>query len=494
MSSPNDSGNPPPVNPQAEEVRRLALRRREQLYYARHMQRSRQRLQETGQALTTAREQVDRRVQEFQRDRTSWDAEKARAQQRFAEQAKQIAQQVQELEAARASFRPQLEQLERARAELQQARSKLQQEAQGANQADIERRVAAQVRNQVEAEFQATSAKKEEEYDQALFELQRRQRQAILEMENSLAKKQEELDRVTTELKQRPETAVAPAAEDRAAHKEAERLQKLLAARNRELAEVAVEQERDAAAFEKQRQEMQATIDNLNQLMAEQTQALRKEQNRQREDDKGKPPAPAVAQQLAEKDAEIERLKAETGALRRMLAGREQKPVIPPEEDALSPSSLSDAPRILTPPPVRKQAVEVPVAVFDIAGYEAELTEFRRQLEADRRDLEEQVQQMRQRQSDLDEAGGRAEVEICRERASLSRERAQLERMRAEVRSDMERMQREGGLREALMGVQKLAEERNDRRPPSEPAPHKDGNARGVGGLLRSLRSKFRDG
>src|SRR5262249_37408629 len=128
------------------------------------------------------------------------------------------------------------------------------------------------------------------------------------------------------------------------------------------------------------------------------------------------------------------------------------------------------------------------------AEYEAELTEFRRQLEADRRDLEEQLLMMRQRQSDLDDAGSRAELEISRERASLSRERAQLERMRTDMRMDMERMQREGGTREALMGLHRLVDEMNERRQSRETAARTDSPPKGVGGLLRSLRSKFRDG
>jgi hypothetical protein len=503
MSSLNDDGSlpaPVPVNPQVEENRRLSLRRREQLYYARHLQRQRQRLQDMGRALTTQREQSERQNQDWLRDRAAWDAERARAAQQIADQTQQLAQQCKEMEAARDKLQQQQERLEQERAGLLQQQARLQQEMQAA-QVDAERRGAASVRSQLEAEFQAAQAKKDEEYDQALFEMQRRQRQAIIEMESALAHKQEELDKALAELKQRPTAGPASATEERSGILEAEKLQKLLAARNRELAKAAEEQQRDAEAFEKQRQELQAQVDGLRAQIAEkeaQVLALRVELQHPQESEEAKTLPPAMGRQLSEKDDEIDRLKAEVGALRRLLAkardSKAEAPPIPPEEDALIDAPRAQVPRIMTPPPAPRQAPEAPVPALDLVAYESELSAFRRQLEADRRDLEEQLQELRERKSNLAVAGGQAEVEIARERASLSRERAQLERLRIDVRVDMERLQRECGTREALMGVQKLAEEMSERRAPREPTPRREDPSKGVGGLLRSLRSKFRDG
>lgn len=94
----------------------------------------------------------------------------------------------------------------------------------------------------------------------------------------------------------------------------------------------------------------------------------------------------------------------------------------------------------------------------DIEEYEAELNEFRRQLESDRQLLDQELHQLRQRNQELKEASRTAELELSRERAQLARERMQLDRLREEIRMEIERAQRDAGVRERLQSVQRLKE------------------------------------
>jgi SMC interacting uncharacterized protein involved in chromosome segregation len=105
--------------------------------------------------------------------------------------------------------------------------------------------------------------------------------------------------------------------------------------------------------------------------------------------------------------------------------------------------------------------------------YEAELTEFRRQLEADRQGLNEEIQQLRTRNAELNEVAKEAELQLSRERAQLARERVQLDRLRDEIRHELERAERDAGVRERLVAVDRLKDEVAERHRPS-------GNGAGV--------------
>jgi DNA repair exonuclease SbcCD ATPase subunit len=96
--------------------------------------------------------------------------------------------------------------------------------------------------------------------------------------------------------------------------------------------------------------------------------------------------------------------------------------------------------------------------------YEEEINEFRRQLQSDRQSLNEEIRQLQIRNTELNEAARQSELELSRERAHLARERAQLDRLRDEIRQELERAQREAGVRERLAPVQRLKDEMSDRR------------------------------
>jgi hypothetical protein len=99
--------------------------------------------------------------------------------------------------------------------------------------------------------------------------------------------------------------------------------------------------------------------------------------------------------------------------------------------------------------------------------YEAELSEFRRQLEADRQGLNEEIQQLRTRNAELNEVAREAELQLSRERAQLGRERVQLDRLREEIRHELERAERDAGVRERLIAVERLKDEVAERHRPS---------------------------
>src|SRR5262249_27266187 len=64
--------------------------------------------------------------------------------------------------------------------------------------------------------------------------------------------------------------------------------------------------------------------------------------------------------------------------------------------------------------------------------------------------------QLRLRNDEVDEATRDMELQLSRERAELARERTRLERLREEVKSDLEKLQRESGMRDSLTPVQRL--------------------------------------
>ena len=100
---------------------------------------------------------------------------------------------------------------------------------------------------------------------------------------------------------------------------------------------------------------------------------------------------------------------------------------------------------------------------------------------------------MRDRNAELDEATREMEMEMSRERADLARERTRLERLRDEVKADLERMQRDGGVRESLAGVQRR-DELNSRRQPVPAAaktPTKTPTEGELNDRLRTFRNRL---
>jgi adenylate cyclase len=102
---------------------------------------------------------------------------------------------------------------------------------------------------------------------------------------------------------------------------------------------------------------------------------------------------------------------------------------------------------------------------LDLDSYEAELNRDRQQLEAERGKLNQEIEQLRVRNEELDGATREMEMEMSKERADLARERVRLDRLREEIRSEVERVQRDAGIRETLAPVHKLREELAQKKP-----------------------------
>ena len=137
---------------------------------------------------------------------------------------------------------------------------------------------------------------------------------------------------------------------------------------------------------------------------------------------------------------------------------------------------------------LKKQATPIAKGTLresDLENYETELNQYRRQLETDREKLNTEIEQLRERNVELNQAVREMEMEMSRERAELARERTRLDRMREEVRIEMERMQRDGPVRESLASVQKLREEMNQRKQP--------GGANPLNDRLKNIRTKLTD-
>lgn len=120
---------------------------------------------------------------------------------------------------------------------------------------------------------------------------------------------------------------------------------------------------------------------------------------------------------------------------------------------------------------------------LDLDGFEAELTRERQQLEKDKAKLNAEIDQLRLRNQELDEATREMEMELSRERAELARERQRLDRMREEIRAETERGQREATMRESLAPVQKLREEIQGKK----------GSANGLSDRLAGFRNRLND-
>ncbi len=148
--------------------------------------------------------------------------------------------------------------------------------------------------------------------------------------------------------------------------------------------------------------------------------------------------------ELAKLRAENELLKKLMEEKNQLLEEMAQANIEAPRE----PAPLSEAPLI-----------EAPKSSGDLERYESELNDFRRQLEEDRNKLNSECEMLRERNTELDEAIREMEMELSKERAELARERMRLERVREEVKSDMEKLQREASVRETMAPVQKLRDE-----------------------------------
>jgi chromosome segregation ATPase len=203
-------------------------------------------------------------------------------------------------------------------------------------------------------------------------------------------------------------------------------------------------------------------------------------------------------------DGELEKLQADNDQLRQLLAmmehEREQTEVARTAELAADPTNRSDEVAALRKLLEEKESqlqessrkpVDEPVR--DIDTYESELNAFRRQLETDRQKLMREIEQVRARNKELDEATREMELEMSRERAELARERQRLERLREDVRQELDRIQRDGGLRDRLVPVQSLRDEINHRRNPSADQTPKPTGEDVMQARIRALRNKVNE-
>jgi hypothetical protein len=131
---------------------------------------------------------------------------------------------------------------------------------------------------------------------------------------------------------------------------------------------------------------------------------------------------------------------------------------------------------------------QAPKTASDLERYEAELNDFRRQLETDRTELNAEVEMLRDRNKELDEAFREMEMEMSKERAELARERMRLERVREEVKADTERLQRELAVRDSMAPVQKLRDELAQKQAPGGKA------EKPINDRLRGMRNQQTDG
>ncbi|HLJ95727.1 MAG TPA: hypothetical protein VKU02_21300 [Gemmataceae bacterium] len=168
-----------------------------------------------------------------------------------------------------------------------------------------------------------------------------------------------------------------------------------------------------------------------------------------------------LQQIVAERDQQLEELKQRVA-----IASREQPQAeIPPAELHEVRLQLQEKEALIEQLQAARQVTaDAPFAAVEDRDYEAELTEFRRQLEADRRGLNEEIGQLRARNAELRDAARDAELQLSRERAQLARERVELDRMREEIRQQLECIQREAGVRERLAAVERLKGEVAERQ------------------------------
>jgi pSer/pThr/pTyr-binding forkhead associated (FHA) protein len=174
-----------------------------------------------------------------------------------------------------------------------------------------------------------------------------------------------------------------------------------------------------------------------------------------------------------QQNAELSALRTENAQLHQLLATRDGERVeaaertAPSEPPTQEPRAETDLLRQLLREKdslveeLRQQLEQqvAPKPITDVDSYEAELNAFRRQLEGDRQKLNEEIEQLRSRNLELDQATRDMELELSRERAELARERQRLERLREDARVELERSQRETGVRDRLEPLHKLREQ-----------------------------------
>lgn len=176
---------------------------------------------------------------------------------------------------------------------------------------------------------------------------------------------------------------------------------------------------------------------------------------------------------IASQDAQIAKLRQDNEQLRKLVGDKDK---MLQERD----KQVSELQRRL------ERSGSAASEAVDLETYEAELNRYRQQLDSDRARLTGEMDALRQRNAELDEATREMEMEMSRERAELARERMRLDRLRDEVRSEMERMQREAGVRESLASVHKLREEMNGKKA----VPGAD---RGLNDRLKNLRNQLQE-
>jgi chromosome segregation ATPase len=239
--------------------------------------------------------------------------------------------------------------------------------------------------------------------------------------------------------------------------------------------------ERAQALLEEQREELARWIADLQsvqhslgengngdaQALVAENEELRARLRVLEEEEKTASRAPAPSRAPAADDKELEDLRAEIELQRQLL---EQKDAVIADlytkkneapDEAAAPAALPTAVPVAAAPRTPAE----PRADIDPDSIEAELNEFRQQLQIDRQKLDAEIQQIKTRNEELDEATREMEMELSRERAELARERQRLERLRDDVKGDLERLQREGGVRDSLAPVQRLREEMGHKKP-----------------------------
>jgi pSer/pThr/pTyr-binding forkhead associated (FHA) protein len=174
----------------------------------------------------------------------------------------------------------------------------------------------------------------------------------------------------------------------------------------------------------------------------------------------------------SQQNTDLENLRRENEQLHQLLAERDQQrveaaPASSGEADSIQElraeinllrQLLQEKDALLEE--LRQQPSEPATApISDIGAYEAELTEFKRQLEEDRKKLNAEIEHLRARNQEMDDATREMELELSRERAELARERQRLDRIREETRLELDKMQREAGVRDRLAPVFKLREQ-----------------------------------
>ncbi len=134
---------------------------------------------------------------------------------------------------------------------------------------------------------------------------------------------------------------------------------------------------------------------------------------------------------VAEKDAQIDELSAQLGAIEEQIAKGELAP----------------------PPPVPKTRSELEEWGDDLEKESAKLTQEKKRVEDERRQLREDEEALEQQMRQM-------EVSMARERAMIARQETELKRLSAEIQHELDILQRgDAGLREQMAKFQRRAQE-----------------------------------